>query len=392
MSSEVVELERAVDGEPDYWREVAVADVVAMLPGFAFKSENFVTDPDEGLPLIRIRDLSQTATVTRYVGGYDEAFAVQDGDILVGMDGEFAAVRWQGGKALLNQRVLKLSTARPEAMDEGYLFYRVQPALLELEQTISGTTVKHLSTKDLKRLTWQLPPLDEQRRIAEVLRSVDEAIAANRATIDAARRTLEALATEIATEASVTRTVADFGRVVTGGTPSPKNAELWDGKLPFVTPGDLDDECISVRSAARSLNTSAPHGAQVLPANSVLVTCIGSTVGKVAISRRECATNQQINAISCDPELAGYVYLACLAAYEDILANAGKQAVPIINKSTFSGLALPCFPRERMCEISEAVDALDDERERSVAASERLTSMKASLMSDLLSGRVRAPA
>lgn len=392
MSSDVAELERAADSPLDDWREVAVADVVAMLPGFAFKSENFVTDTDAGLPLIRIRDLGLTNTATRYVGDYDEAFAVRDGDILVGMDGTFEAVRWQGGKALLNQRVLKLSPARPDAIDEGYLFYRVQPALSELEQTISGTTVKHLSTKDLKRLRWQLPPLDEQRRIAEVLRSVDEAIAANRAAIDAARRTLEALATEIASKASDTRTVADFGRVVTGGTPSPKDAELWDGELPFVTPGDLDDECISVRIAARTLNASAPHGARVLPANSVLVTCIGSTVGKVAISRRECATNQQINAISCDPELAGYVYLACLAVYDDILANAGKQAVPIINKSTFSGLALPCCPRERMREISEAVDALDHERERSVATHDRLISTKASLMSDLLFGRVRVPA
>lgn len=184
MSSEVTELGRSVDVAPDDWREVAVADVVAMLPGFAFKSENFVTDTDAGLPLIRIRDLGQITTATRCLGNYDEAFAVQDGDILVGMDGEFEAVRWRGGKALLNQRVLKLSTARPDAIDEGYLFYRVQPALSELEQTISGTTVKHLSTKDLKRLVWNIPPLDEQRRIAEVLRSVDEAIVAAQGAAD----------------------------------------------------------------------------------------------------------------------------------------------------------------------------------------------------------------
>ncbi len=104
MSSEVAELERAMDVMPVDWHEVSVADAVAMLPGFAFKSENFVADADAGLPLIRIRDLGQANTATRYVGDYDETFAVRDGDILVGMDGAFEAVRWRGGKALLNQR------------------------------------------------------------------------------------------------------------------------------------------------------------------------------------------------------------------------------------------------------------------------------------------------
>ena len=107
MSSDVAELVREADVAPAVWRTVNVSDVVAMLPGFAFKSENFVTESSDGLPLIRIRDLGQNKTAARYVGEYDEAFAVRDGDILVGMDGEFAAVRWRGGKALLNQRVLK---------------------------------------------------------------------------------------------------------------------------------------------------------------------------------------------------------------------------------------------------------------------------------------------
>ncbi len=278
-------------------------------------------------------------------------------------------------------------------VDREYLAYAVSNPVFRSEAlgSASGTTRSRISRSNLGMISLPLPPLDEQRRIAEVLRSVDEAIVANKATLDAARRTLEALAIEITAEAPDTRTVADFGRIITGGTPSPKKPEFWDGELPFITPGDLNDECVSVRSAARSLNTAALHGARVLPANSVLVTCIGSTVGKVAISRSKCATNQQINAICCDPDIAGYVYLACLSAREEIIANAGKQAVPIINKRIFSGLNLPFFPRDRMREISEAVDVIDDERKRAGVAADQLVSLKGALMSDLLSGRVRVP-
>lgn len=169
------------------YREVGLSHVMKMLPGFAFKSENFSTDSSEGMPLIRIRDLGSQTTACRYLGEYDETFVINDGDILVGMDGEFAAVRWEGGPALLNQRVLKLSTAMPDILDHDFLFYRVQPTLDELEQSISGTTVKHLSTKDFKRLVWNVPPLDEQRRIAEVLRSGDEALEGASRVISQAR-------------------------------------------------------------------------------------------------------------------------------------------------------------------------------------------------------------
>lgn len=400
MSGELAELDRETSDIPENWDIVALSDCLAdFRNGWTYDTRAL----DGTLPITRIETISNGVIDYGRIGFAQpedriEAFKLDRNDILFSHINSVEHIAKVAIK--VDDRPLyhgmNLMRLRPnERVVPDFLFARLQS-----EQTRDhfrsvckrAVNQASLNKGEIGSYEFLLPPLDEQRRIAEVLRSVDEAIAANHAAVDAARRTLEAWATEIVAEASDTRMVADFGTVVTGGTPSPKNADLWGGDLPFVTPGDLDDECISVRDAARSLNASAPHRARVLPANSVLVTCIGSTVGKVAISRRECATNQQINAVCCDPALAGYVYLACLAAYDEIVANAGKQAVPIINKSTFSGLALPYFPRERLLEISEAVDALDDERERSVAALSRLTSMKTSLMSDLLSGRVRVPA
>lgn len=380
----------SVDKMPEGWESRKLAEVCRLWNGRAYKKEELL---EEGKYLV-LRVGNFFTNDRWYYSNLeleDEKYC-NDGDLLYAWSASFGPRIWAGDKTIFHYHIWKI-TVDEHLIDKNFLFYFLEWDAEQIKRNMgSGSTMIHVTKGAMEQRDIILPPLDEQRRIAEVLRSVDEAIAANRVAVDAARRTLEALAAEIVAEAPDTRAVADFGTVVTGGTPSPKNANLWDGDLPFVTPGDLDDECISVRDAARSLNASAPHRARVLPANSVLVTCIGSTVGKVAISRRECATNQQINAICCDPALAGYVYLACLAAYDEIVANAGKQAVPIINKSTFSGLSLPYFPRERMLEISEAVDALDDERERSVAALDRLTSTKTSMMTDLLSGRVRVPA
>jgi type I restriction enzyme S subunit len=367
---------------PEGWRRVELRDIAKLSMGETLLTKNLTGD---GIPVF-------SANTDEGPWGYTSKNRrrLRRGDIVIGARGSIGFPRRPEFDAFTCTQTTIAVEPNLASVDGEYLHQALRAA--DILGIASQQAVPMLTIGSLSPLEVALPPLDEQRRIAEVLRSVDSAIAANQSALDAARRTVEALACEIAANAPDTRTVADFGRVVTGGTPSPKKAELWGGDLPFVTPGDLDDEHISVRSAARTLNAVEPHGAKVLPPNSVLVTCIGSTVGKVAISRRQCATNQQINAVCCDPDLSGYVYLACLAAYDAIVANAGKQAVPIINKSRFSQIDLPCFPRDRMLEISETVDALDDEREGSATALARLTALKTALMADLLSGRVRVTA
>ena len=86
---------------------VALGDLVGILSGFAFKSERFADAG--GLPIVRIRDVKRGYSETFYSGEYDDCYVVNNGDLLIGMDGEFNRERWKGGKALLNQRVCKLS-------------------------------------------------------------------------------------------------------------------------------------------------------------------------------------------------------------------------------------------------------------------------------------------
>lgn len=405
MSSEVAELDRPAACPPENWDEIAVADVVAMLPGFAFKSENFVTDTDAGLPLIRIRDLGLDTTATRYVGTYDEAFAVQDGDILVGMDGTFEAVRWQGGKALLNQRVLKLSPTRPDAIDEGYLFYRVQPALSELEQTISGTTVKHLSTKDLKRLTWKLPPLDEQRRIAEVLRSVDEAIAANRSALNQARLLQFCLAEDFlakhshGAETKLRDAVAETG---SGWSPScdPEAAqpEEWGIlKTSAITWDGYDDgECKKLP------DNLEPRPDLAVRAKDILITRAGQAyrTGVVsfvyATSGTRMISDKMIRIRADETKILPLVLCQILkgSSVQGQL-NPLKSGLTTLTNITQKMIGDVYFPLPPMAEqrlFMQAVESVDEQIGTLVHEAKALSSLKSALVSDLLSGRVRVPA
>lgn len=406
MSSEVAEPERAADRLLDDWREIAVADVVTMLPGFAFKSENFVTDTDAGLPLIRIRDLGLTNTATRYVGYYDEAFAVRDGDILIGMDGAFDAVRWQGGKALLNQRVLKLSSARPNAIDDGYLFYRVQPTLSELEQTISGTTVKHLSTKDLKRLVWKLPPLGEQRRIAEVLRSVDEAIVAKRAVLLASKlfkRTCREAAVARFQHHAPSKLQSVLSTIDAGWSPDCDSEPANDGEWSILKTSAVVWEGYDDEENKRLPPHLEPRPLLEVEADDILITRAGPAerTGVIAIVRQTAGRrmlSDKIIRLRVDRKKAVPLAIAELLSSnhvqgELIRSKSGMAASQTnISQKIVLGLEMHLPPLREQRDFAEEMAALQDAIEVSEADLQNTHELKAALMSDLLSGRVRLPA
>jgi len=153
------------------WPLAKLDNHVDILSGFAFKSENF-NDRGEGLPLVRIRDVVPGVSETYYSGEYSSEFLLSDGDLLIGMDGDFNRARWKGGQALLNQRVCKV-TARADSLDQGYLYHFLQKALEKIHAETPAVTVKHLSAKVIRAIEIPLPPLPEQKRIAAILDKAD---------------------------------------------------------------------------------------------------------------------------------------------------------------------------------------------------------------------------
>ena len=159
--------------------------------------------------------------------------------------------------------------------------------------------------------------------------------------------------------------IGDIGDVVTGKTPSSKNPEYFGDEIPFVTPTDYKNYHKNIYSSERYLSQAGKEvlGNKLLPINSVIVTCIGSDMGKVAINKVECITNQQINSIILKRDLADsdfiYYTLISMQEYLKMLARGGTT-MPIVNKSTFEEikLLLPPFPEQKA--IAATLSVLDD--------------------------------
>lgn len=176
------------------WQKVKLDDHLEVFSGFAFKSALF-NDMGEGVPIIRIRDVKPSRTKTFYSGDYDIKYLVQDGDLLIGMDGEFNPTIWQGGEALLNQRVCRLENFH--GILPYYAYEIVKGELKKIEASTYAVTVKHISAKQIKDIEIHLPPIETQRDIVAELEAEQQLINANKKLIEIYQQKIKSKIAEV---------------------------------------------------------------------------------------------------------------------------------------------------------------------------------------------------
>ncbi|CUQ09936.1 EcoKI restriction-modification system protein HsdS [Turicibacter sanguinis] len=164
-------------------KKVKLGDLVQIDSGYAFKS-NLFNEDNNGVPLIRIRDISSGACNTFYSGEYDDKYLVNNGDLLIGMDGSFQLRNWQAGTALLNQRVCRIKSMN-SLLEDKYLEFILPLHLKKIEDKTPFVTVKHLSVKDIQNIELILPPVNQQMKIASILDQAQELIDKRKAQIEA---------------------------------------------------------------------------------------------------------------------------------------------------------------------------------------------------------------
>lgn len=169
------------------WGRVLLSEVAGILNGAPFDSAKFNTT--SGVPLTRIRDIIAGTTSTYYSGEYDDGYLLNQGDLLIGMDGDFNTGYWGSQTALLNQRVCKL-TPNVEFYDKALLGYVLPGYLAAINANTPSITVKHLSSKTVGEIALPLPPRAEQARIVEKLEELLSDLDAGVAELKSAKRKL----------------------------------------------------------------------------------------------------------------------------------------------------------------------------------------------------------
>jgi type I restriction enzyme S subunit len=265
---------------------------------------------------------------------------------------------------------------------------------------------------ELLKTTIALPPLSEQRAIAHVLDTVQRAREATERVIAATRELKRSLMRHLFTYGPVPIQDADkvplketeiglvpedwrvlplgaLGQVTTGKTPPTKDKSSWDGTIPFITPGDLNGGI--VRSTARTVTSKALGILKPLPAGAVLVSCIG-TIGRVGLTDSSVSvSNQQINAVvPLATETDNWYLLYVLEHLGPLLRERARvTTVPILNKSNFQAIPIPCPPASDQTTIGRALSVVAAKVMAEEQRLQALTMLFHSLLRSLMTGELR---
>lgn len=314
---------------PANWGVRRLTDVANLVNGFPFDSKLF--DRSHGIPLVRIRDLFNTTTEVNWSGDPVSEAGIRDGDILIGMDGDFSVAWWAQGPALLNQRLCCLR-ARSVYISQRYIFYCLPFPLKALNDVTYATTVKHLSSLDVLKFRLPIPSHDEQRGIAAFLdretARIDGLVKRKERLIELLQEKRIALVTRAVTrgldpndsmqESGVEwlgeipahwelKRVKWVAQLESGHTPDKKVDAYWkDGDVPWVSLNDTghlkNKDYISETEYYTNELGLKNSSARLLPPRSVVFSR-DATIGLCAITERTMAVSQHFIAWICGEEI-----------------------------------------------------------------------------------------
>jgi type I restriction enzyme, S subunit len=288
-----------------------------------------------------------------------------------------------------------------------FLFYSLE--YKDITQYIIGSTRTKLNRGVLELIPVIQPPVKEAQKIAEILSTVDEKIDVINAQIAKTEELKKGLMQQLLTkgightvfkttrigelpECWEVRPIGMVGQIITGNTPPPSIKEYYtlseDGFL-WASPADLG-HAKHVETTNKKLTVAGFEQTRKLTARSILVTCIGSTIGKIGMSNQAMSTNQQINSVICNNQNNADFYYYVLQNKADYIKSlAGTHAVPLLNKTDFSNMLVVNPPLDEQRKIGAILSAIDERVETYQGKRKLYYSMKKGLMQQLLTGKIR---
>ena len=263
----------------------------------------------------------------------------------------------------------------PVQVESRYVFglVRSRHFIDSISGLVQGALYPAAKSSNVQSYEFPLPPLAEQKIIAEKLDTLLAQVDSTKARLEQIPKILKRFRQAVlaaAANGQITREwrdkenirvcLSDIGQILTGSTPSKKNPNYYGGDFPLFKPGDLD--CgYYVAEGSEKLTPEGKNVSRIIPPRSILITCIGATIGKTGFSRVEGTCNQQINAIiPFDNVVNEWLYFIMLdpQMQNAIITNSVSTTLPIINKSKFSALEITLPDKEVQHEIVRRVEQL----------------------------------
>lgn len=348
-----------------------LTDICDIQYGYAFDSKCFTEEPLYP-PLARIRDVKRGYSETYYSGDYSEEYLITSGDLLIGMDGEFNIARWKSDRALLNQRVCKLTAKK--GTNEEYLRFAMAKVLKEIEQKTAFVTVKHLSAKELNKLYLNVPELSKQNKIAGILSRLENIIDVRRQELEKLDELIKARFVEMFGDTKDNPNhypmcrLSEYIEFLTSGSRGWAQYCTNDGTEWFITIRNVKDCRISVDNM-QPIN--APNNAEAKRTKvkeGDLLISITADLGRTGVVTKEIAEhgayiNQHLTCIRLNQDVLNPLYVSYFMespAGKEQFESKNQSAVKAgLNFSSINSLRLVVPPKDRQNAFVDFVQQVD---------------------------------
>ena len=344
------------------WSSVKIGDIASMkygrLPPAEVSSEGypiFTGYRIAGFSNEYLYDEPQVVVVARGVGG--------TGDVKLSPE-----------KSWITNLSIVLSV-NAERVDKRFLLYRLEIEPLK-EKLNTGAAQAQITIENLSSYLITIPKLETQQEIAETVRTYDELIENNRRRMglfeEGARLLYQEWFVRRRFPGHEHSTIIDripkgwqdwcvsnFGRVITGKTPSTKMQDNYGEGVPFIKTPDMHGNVyvLQTESSLTEKGASTQPG-KFIPENTLLISCIG-TIGVLSLTSERSQFNQQINAVvPFDPSYRYYCFYAFKDLKEQMEAIGGGATMGNVNKTKFESLKILKPPTSLIREFNDICDPM----------------------------------
>ena len=284
-----------------------------------------------------------------------------------------------------------------------YLYYYMSSykAQSYFKNELTGSTIKNLSLRTIRNTPILLPPLPEQKRIAKILSTWDNAIEKLEKLIDAKKRRKKGLMQQLLTgkkrfpgfsEEWGYIKIKGMGEIVSGGTPSTTEESYWNGNIAWCTPTEITKlRTRFISNTVRKITNEGLKGssAKLIPAGSIIM-CTRATIGYCAISTISMTTNQGFKNLIPNKEFNSnfLYYLFKQNSYEFVKYASGSTFLEI-SKTDFENREFRVPALKEQERISSLLSKMSNEVYLLENKCNNLVTAKKGLMQQLLTGKKR---
>jgi len=389
------------------WKTYRLGDICQVLNGRAYKQEELLNQGP--YPVLRVGNILQGNNWYYSDLELPDDKYCYNGDLLYAWSCGFAPYIWKGKKSIYHYHIWKLKE-NTQIIDKLFFYYYL---IIHTKYNLGGThgsVMLHLTKKDFENQTLHLPPLDEQRRIAGILGSLDDKIELNRrlnANLEAQAQALfrswfvdfEPFRDGPFVDSQLGKipqgwkvgTLSEIGDVIGGGTPSKIVSEYYtDNGIAWITPKDLSTNNCKFTSKGETDISELGYknsSAKLMPRGSVLFSS-RAPIGYISIAKNEICTNQGFKSIV--PKKAG----TCFIYY--FLRNNTSKIESMASGSTFKeasgglmkSLEVIIPSNKILTAFEEAIQPLFNMQEHNEDENARLSALRDTLLPKLMAGEI----